>query len=53
MKCALNSVFLSSGGAYVREVLDLHKGVKYPFEFQEDTFDFSRNAAVGKGLISL
>ena len=38
---------------YVRELLDLPKGVKYPFEFEEGTFDFSQNAAVGKGLISL
>ena len=28
------------------------KGVKYRFEFQEGTWDFSRDAAVGKGLIS-
>ena len=28
------------------------KGVKYHFEFQEGTWDFSSDAAVGKGLIS-
>ena len=27
------------------------KGVKYRFEFQEGTWDFSRDAAVGNGLI--
>ena len=27
------------------------KGVEYRFEFQEGTWDFSQDAAVGKGLI--
>ena len=47
-----NSVFLSSGDAYVGELLELHKGVEYRFEFQEGTWDIFRDAAVGKGLIS-
>ena len=47
-----NSVFLSSGDAYVGELLELHKGVEYRFEFQEGTLDIFRDAAVGKGLIS-
>ena len=28
------------------------QGVKYPFEAQEARWDFSRDAVVGKGLIS-
>ena len=28
------------------------KGVEYLIDFQERTWDFSRDAAVGKGLIS-
>ena len=28
------------------------KGVKYPFEAQEETWDFSRDAAAERGLIS-
>ena len=27
------------------------KGVEYRFEFQDGTWDFSQDAAVGKGLI--
>ena len=45
-----NSVFLSSGDAYVGELLELHKGVEYQFEFQESTWYIFRDAAVGKGL---
>ena len=48
-----NLVFLSSGDAYVGELLELHKGVEYRFEFQEGTWDIFRDAAVGKGLLSL
>ena len=32
--------------------LSFIKGVEYHFEFQEGMWDFSRDAAVGKGLIS-
>ena len=32
--------------------LSFIKGVEYRFEFQEGMWDFSRDAAVGKGLIS-
>ena len=45
-------MFLSSENGYVRELLELHKGVQYCFEFQEGTWDFSRDDAVGKGFIS-
>ena len=30
--------------------LSFNKGVKYRFEFQEGTWDFSRDSAVGRGL---
>ena len=36
---------------YVGEFLSCIKGFKYCFEYQEGTLDFSRDAAVGKGLI--
>ena len=32
--------------------LDFIKGVKFPFEFQERTWDFLENALTSKGLIS-
>ena len=45
-------MFLSHGDGYVGELLVLSKGVKYPFEAQEERWDFSRDAAVEKGLMS-
>ena len=47
-----HSVFLSSGDGYVRELLDCIKGVKEPFEAQEGRWDFYRDIAAEKGLIS-
>ena len=46
------SVFLSSGDGYVRELLELHKGVKDPFEVQEGRCDFPPDTAGEKSLIS-
>ena len=36
----------------LRKFLSCIKGVKYRSEFQEGTWDFSRDTPVGKGLIS-
>ena len=47
-----NSVFLSIETGMSGNFLSCIKGVKYHFKFQEGTWDFSRDAAVGKGLIS-
>ena len=47
-----NSVFLLSETVMSGNFLSCIKGVKYRFEFQEATWDFSRDAALGKGLIS-
>ena len=44
-------MFLSSETSMSGSFLSSIKGIKYRFEFQEGTFDFSRDAAVGKGLI--
>ena len=46
-----NSVFLSSETSMLGNFLSCIKGVKYHFEFQEGTWAFSQDAAVGKGLI--
>ena len=43
--------FLSSETGMSGIFLSCIKGVNYRFEFQEETWDFSRDAAVGKGLI--
>ena len=48
-----NSVFLSSADGYVGEFIEFNKGVKHPFEAQEGSWDFSRDAAAEKGLILL
>ena len=47
-----NSVFLSSETGMSGNVFSCIKDVKYRFEFQEGTWHFSREAAVGKCLIS-
>ena len=44
-------MFLSSETSMSGSFLSSIKGIKYRFEFQEGTFDFPRDAAVGKGLI--
>ena len=44
-------MFLSSETGMSGIFLSCIKGVNYRFEFQEETWDFSRDAAVGKGLI--
>ena len=46
-----NLVFLSSETGMSGNFLSCIKGVKYRFEFQEGTWDFSQDAAEGKGLI--
>lgn len=46
-----NSVFLSTGDEYIREVLELHKGCQVRFQLQEGRWDFSGDAAAEKGLI--
>ena len=45
-------MFLSSETGMLGNFLSCIKGVKYRFEFQEGTWDFSPDAAVGKGLTS-
>ena len=47
-----NTVFLSSETDMSGNFLDCIKGVKYRFEFQEGTWDYSKDAAVGRALIS-
>ena len=47
-----NTVFLLSETGMSGNFLSCIKGVKYLFEFQEGMWDFSQDAAVGKGLIS-
>ena len=46
-----NTVFLSSETGMLGNILSCIKGIKYRFDFQEGTCDFSRDAAEGKGLI--
>ena len=43
-----NSVFLSNEISVLGNILSCIKGVKYRFQFQEGTWDFSRDAAEGK-----
>ena len=43
---------LSSETGMSGNLLSCIKGVKYLFEFQEGTWDFSRDAVLVKGLIS-
>lgn len=38
-----------SGDAFVRELLELHKGFQVPFRVSEGTWDFSQDAAVRNG----
>ena len=45
-------MFLSSGDGYLANFLSGLKGVKYPFEAQEGRWDFNRDTAAEKGLIS-
>ena len=45
-------MFLSSGDEYVGNFLSCLNGVKCPFEAQEGRWNFSRDAAVERGLIS-
>ena len=47
-----NLVFLWSETSMSGIFLSFIKGVKYHFEFQEGTWDFSREGVVGKGLLS-
>ena len=47
-----NSVFLSIETGMSGNFFGCIKGVKCRFKSQEGTWDFSRDAAVGKGLIS-
>ena len=47
-----NSLFFSSETGMSGNVFSCIKDVKYRFEFQEGTWHFSREAAVGKCLIS-
>ena len=51
LSCGGKLLFLSSGDEYVGELLELPKGYQVPFEAQEGRWDFSRDAAVEKGLI--
>ena len=44
-------MFLLSETSMLGNFLSCIKGVKYHFEFQEGTWAFSQDAAVGKGLI--
>ena len=46
------SVFLSSGDAYVGELLELSQGCQDPFEAEVGMWDFFRDATAEKGLIS-
>ena len=46
-----NSVFLSSETGMSANIFSCIKGIKYPFELEEGTWDFSRDAAAVKGLI--
>ena len=46
------SVFLSIGDVYIGEFLELHQGCQDPFETQAGRWDFVRDTAEEKGLIS-
>ena len=51
LSCGGKLLFLSSADGMSGNLLSCVKGVTYSFEAQEGRWDFSRDAAVEKGLI--